>query len=347
MTAPPLLALAALVIQSQEPAVDSLMAAYARPDAPGAAVLVVRDGQVALAKGYGLADVESRAPVRPETSFRLASLSKHVTATAVMLLAADGKLAYDDAIGARLPELPPWARAVTVRQLLHHTSGLPDYEDFVPAAQTRQVLDADVPALIARGDGAYFAPGTRFRYSNSGYALLALLVERASGRRYADFLRERLFAPLGMAGTLAREDGGPAVPHRAFGYVVDSAGVRRRDQSSTSAVLGDGGVYASVADLARWDAALERHALVSAEAQRLAWTPPTLAPPQASSYGFGWFVDRDRGLLRLTHHGETSGFTNAVLRYPERRLAVWVLTNRAGGAPWDLAQRIAELYLVR
>jgi CubicO group peptidase (beta-lactamase class C family) len=134
------------------------------------------------------------------------------------------------------------------------------------------------------------------------------------------------------------------VPHRAYGYTVGKDGaVRRTDQSNTSATLGDGGVYASVRDLAKWDAALERHALVSADAQRLAWTPPDGLP-----YGFGWFVERDAehgGALRVWHNGETRGFTNGVARYPERRVAVWILTNRTGGTPWETAKRIAALYL--
>jgi len=174
--------------------------------------------------------------------------------------------------------------------------------------------------------------------------LLALVVERASGRRFADFLHDRIFKPLGMTGTLAREDRGPPVPHRAYGYTVRDGAVRRTDQSNTSATLGDGGVYTSVRDLAKWDAALERHTLVSAAAQQLAWTPPALTPPNPTPYGFGWFVSRDDGTLRLMHNGESRGFTNGVVRYPERRLAVWVLTNRTGGKPWELAQRIAELY---
>jgi CubicO group peptidase (beta-lactamase class C family) len=148
-----------------------------------------------------------------------------------------------------------------------------------------------------------------------------------------------------MTGTVALEEGRSVVPHRAYGYRVDSNGVRRTDQSNTSAVLGDGGIYSSAIDLEKWDRALERHTMVSAEAQRLAWTPHSLANGSTTEYGFGWFVDRDHGTMRLRHHGESRGFTNAILRYPERRLTVVILTNRSGGAPWDIAQRIAELYL--
>ena len=334
-----------LSAQSIERRVDALMASYDRPGEPGASVLVVRDGRAAYARGYGLAEVETATPVTAETNFRLASLSKQFTAAAVMLLVADGRLRYDAEVSSLLADLPPFAHGVTVRHLLNHTSGLPDYEDFVPDSQSVQVHDAEVPQLIARAPGTYFTPGTRYSYSNTGYVLLALVVERVSGQRFGDFLRDRIFAPLGMSGTVALEEGRTTVPRRAYGYTVDSSGVRRTDQSSTSATLGDGGIYSSAADLVLWDQALERHTLLSAGAMRDAWTPPALPAGQATQYGFGWFVERDRGTTRLKHHGETRGFTNAILRYPERRLTVVVLTNRTGGAPWDLAQRIADAYL--
>ncbi|MDQ6633795.1 MAG: beta-lactamase family protein [Gemmatimonadota bacterium] len=324
------------------------MSPYARPDGPGASVVVIRDGQVAFMKSYGLARVESSEPMTPESNFRLASLSKQFTATAVMLLVADGKLRYDDALATvlPLPELPAYARAVTVRQLLNHTAGLPDYEDFVPDSQTAQVHDADIPRLIARAAVPKFAPGTKYDYSNTGYGLLALIVERASGVPFADFLRTRIFTPLGMTNTVAFVEGRSTVPNRAYGYTVDSTHTARfTDQSNTSAVLGDGGIYSSVSDLVKWDQALEQHTLVSADAQRLAWTPPVLPAGEKTDYGFGWFVDRDRGMTRLKHHGESRGFTNAILLYPERRLTVVILTNRTGGAPWDIAQRIAVLQL--
>jgi CubicO group peptidase (beta-lactamase class C family) len=325
--------------------IDSLMAPYAQAGGPGASLLVVRDGRVVHRRSYGLADVEHRVAATPETNFRLASLSKQLTATAVMLLAQDGRLRLGDDVTTLLPALPAFARGVTVRHLLQHTSGLPDYEDFVPDTQTTQVHDADVVALIANASAPRFAPDTRYAYSNTGYALLALVVERVSGERFADFLRRRIFAPLGMRNTVALEEGRSVVPHRAYGHSVRGTAVRRTDQSSTSAVLGDGGIYSSIADLAKWDRALERHTLVREGMQREAWTSGALADGTPTGYGYGWFVDTDRGTLRLRHHGETRGFTNGIVRYPERRLTVVLLTNRTGGAPWNLAQRIADLYL--
>jgi CubicO group peptidase (beta-lactamase class C family) len=328
--------------QVPERAIDSLMARYASPDGPGASLLIVRDGQVVLAKGYGLADVEQRVPVTPQTDFRLASLSKQFTAAAIMLLVADGKLRLDDSVATLVTGLPAFARGVTVRHLLNHTSGLPAYEDFVPDSQTAQVHDADVPALISHAPGLKFAPGTHYDYSNTGYCLLALVVEHVAGQRFADVLRERIFTPLGMTNTMAREEK-TVVPHRAYGYTVRPTGVRRTDQSNTSATLGDGGIYSNIVDFAKWDRALERHTLVSAGAQRLAWTPPVLPDTAVTEYGFGWFIGKAHGLTRQYHHGESRGFTNFILRYPDRRLTVVILTNRTGGAPWDTAEQVASL----
>jgi len=330
--------------QRAERAIDSLMARYAQPNGPGASLLVVRDGRVVLAQGYGLANVERHEPVTPQTNFRLASLSKQFTATAIMLLVADGRLHYDDSITTLVAGLPAFARGVTVRHLLNHTSGLPAYEDFVPDTQTAQVHDADVPALISHASGLKFAPGTRYEYSNTGYCLLALVVEHVTGQRFAEVLRQRIFTPLGMTNTMAREER-TVVPHRAYGYTVRPTGVQRTDQSNTSATLGDGGIYSNVVDLAKWDRALAQHTLVSASAQRLAWTPPVLPEGAVTEYGFGWFVDRARGTMRLWHYGESRGFTNAILRYPERRFTVVILTNRTGGTPWDIAEQVADLYL--
>jgi CubicO group peptidase (beta-lactamase class C family) len=331
--------------QSIQRTADSLMAAYAKPDGPGASLLVVHDGKVDYMKGYGMAEVDTRVPVGAGTNFRLASLSKQFTATAIMLLKIDGKLRYDDDITTLLPNLPSFAHGVTVRNLLNHTGGLPDYEDFVPDTQTVQAHDRDIPALIAHAKAPKFAAGTKYDYSNTGYGLLALIVEKVSGQRYADFLRDRIFTPLAMTNTVAHEEGRSVVAQRAYGHSVGQYGIRRTDQSNTSAVLGDGGIYSSVIDLAKWDRALEQHTLMTAAEQQTAWTPPTLPNGAKTDYGFGWFVDRDHGTMRLRHHGESRGFTNGIIRYPEKRVTVIILTNRSGSAPWDIAQKIAELYL--
>jgi len=328
-------------------AVDGLMVAYAKPGDPGASVVVIHDGQIRFSRAYGLADVPSNTPATVETNYRLASLTKQFTAMAIMLLVADGKLRYDDRVVDVLRGFPGYAQQVRIRHLLNHTSGIWDYEDFVPENSAVQVKDADVVGLVAQAGRMRFEPGTQVRYSNSGYAVLARVVEQVSGKSFAVFLRERIFEPLGMRGTVAYEAGISTVPRRAYGYAPDAGALRPRDQSPTSAVLGDGGIYSSVVDLAAWDRALEQHTLLAEAAQREAFTAANLPGGASAHYGFGWFVDEDAGRPRLTHHGETCGFTNAIVRYPEQRLTVIVLTNRAGGDPWHVAQSIANRWLDR
>ena len=327
------------------PAVDALFSDYTGPAVPGASVVVVRDGRVILRRAYGMADLGRHIPARPATDYRLASLTKQVTAMGIMLLARDGKLGYDQRVREILPELPPAAQAVTIRHLLNHTSGLWDYEDLIPDTQTVQVTDRDVLALLARKDSLYFTPGTRYRYSNSGYVLLGLILERVSGSAYPRFLRERIFAPLGMTASVAHVEGADTVPNRAYGYTPAPTGFNPTDQSVTSATLGDGGVYASVDDLVRWDEALSGATLVDNATLLLATTPPVLPSGADTQYGFGWFVDTYRGERRWRHTGETSGFRNAIQRFPDRRFTVIVLTNRNGGDPGSIAERLADLLL--
>ena len=324
--------------------VDSILAAYASPDGPGASVAVVKDGRVVAERSYGLADLESRIPITERTNFRLASLTKQFTATAVMLLVTEGKLSLDQRASDVLPELPSYAHGITIRQLLTHTSGIWAYENFVPDTQTYQVKDRDALTLIGRADSLYFAPGSAFRYSNTGYALLALIAERTSHERFADFLRERIFQPLGMDSTVAYENGISTVPNRAYGYTATAGGgFMRTDQSNTSAVLGDGGIYTSIHDLLAWSRALDAHTLIDAATQQLIWTPQRLTGGGEASYGFGWWIARDDWGTRVWHNGETRGFTNGIVKYPERGIAVMLLTNRTGGEPWELARAIARL----
>ncbi len=196
--------------------VDALMHDYAG-NAPGASVLVLRDGKPVIQRSYGLANLEDRTPATSATNYRLASITKQFTAAAILLLAEAGKLGLDDPIRKWLPTLPEAAQPVTIRHLLTHTGGLIDYEDFVPD-DAPQVRDADVLGLLEKQNRTYFAAGSSYRYSNSGYALLSLIVEKASGQRFAAFLRERIFEPLGMKDTVAFEDGVSTVASRAFGY---------------------------------------------------------------------------------------------------------------------------------
>ena len=327
--------------------VDDLLTAYSGSSVPGASVVVIRDGQLIVRRAYGMADLEHRVLATPETDYRLASVSKQFTAMAVMLLVKDGKLRYDQPIRDFLPELPPATAAVTVRHLLNHTSGLLDYEDLIPETRTTQLDDNDVLALLAAQDSVYFPAGTQYRYTNSGYVLLGLIVARVSGMSLPAFLRARIFEPLGMRTTVMHVEGSDTIPHRAYGYSPRGGTFVQTDQSLTSATLGDGGIYTNVDDMVLWDQALYGTTLVDSATLALATTPPQLPAGAETQYGFGWFVDSYRGEKRWRHTGETSGFRNAILRFPGRRLTIVVLTNRSSGEPLAIAERIADRLLFR
>lgn len=339
--------------------IDAIFAPLRSGNAPGAAVLVVRNGQTVFRRGYGVTDLRTLHPIDASTNFRLASFTKQFTATCIMLLVHDGKLRYDDHLTDIFPEFPAYGKSITVRNLLNHTSGLPDYEDILmkqypntPDEKIPQILDAGVLKLLEQQSAGEFAPGTKWEYSNSGYAVLAMIVEKVSGKPFGQFLRERIFAPLNMKNTLAYEKGKNEVPHRAYGHTKEKDAWRQTDQSPTSAVLGDGGIYSSIDDLAKWDRALHDHTLLSDAEMLPALTPVQLKDGPAKfpngspvSYGFGWFLAPYRGHKRMSHDGETIGFRTTIQRFPDDKLTVIVLANRSDINPEELALKVSDLYL--
>lgn len=305
--------------------VDEVMRDYSG-NVPGASVLVLRNGEVVARRSYGMADLENGIRATPATHYRLASVTKQFTAAAIVTLAERGQLSYDDSIRRFLPSLPSWADPITVRHLLTHTSGIIDYEDVIPEGTTMQLMDADVLRLLEQQTTTYFPAGTSYRYSNSGYALLALILERVSGRSFSDFLRDEIFLPLGMKTTVAHVEGISTVPDRAYGYSREGNSWKRTDQSLTSAVLGDGGIYTSIDDLVLWLRALEAGRFAAA------MKPMVATDREGVRYGFGWRISAES----VGHTGETIGFRNALVRFPDRKLAMVILTNRDEGHPADL-----------
>ena len=336
----------AAIPDTMTPKIDAFFADFNRTDAPGASVTVIQDGQVLLAKGYGLANVEEKIPCTPETNFRLASLTKQFTAMSILILSDRKKLALDESLIDFFPEFPTYGKEITVRHLLGHTSGLMDYENVIPAGTTIPVLDRDVLRLLLNQDKTYFPPGSKFRYSNSGYSLLSLIVEVRSGMPFAQFLTKNIFDPLKMNHSLAYEQGFSIITNRAYGYSASGQGFARTDQSLTSSVLGDGGIYTSVSDLFKWDQALYTTNLVGAKWLNLAFTPGSLPTDFPNShYGFGWYIGNYRGLKEIWHYGETRGFTTRIARFPEKKFTLVILTNRNGAKISDLPHKITDLYL--
>jgi CubicO group peptidase (beta-lactamase class C family) len=322
-------------------------------------VLVLRDGRPLFEQGYGVTDLRTFHPVDAHTNFRLASVTKQFTAMAVMLLVHDGKLRYEDRLTDVFPGFPEYGRAISIRNLLNHTSGLPDYEDLMPKPDASlppermpQIQDSGVLGLLKQQRTTKFVPGTRWEYSNSGYAILGLVVQKVSGQPFSQFLHDRIFAPLGMNSTIAYEKGKNKVAHRAYGHSKTEKGWKETDQSPTSATLGDGGVYSSLDDLAKWDRALRNHKLLSQSEMQPAITPvnvPNGGPEEPdghrASYGFGWFLNPYKGHARMWHYGETIGFRTTIQRFIDDKLTIIVLCNRGDLEARGLALKIADVYL--
>lgn len=356
---------------------DAHLSALVSPQEPGLAVLVLKDGVTAFERAYGVRDLRSKTPIDPQTNFRLASLTKQFTAMAVMLLVHDGKLRYDQTLTEIFPGFPPYGKTITVRHMLNHTSGLPSYEAAMDNYEKvhgptwspeKQIQDAEAFDLLKQEKNGKFAPGTSWAYSNSGYVMLGLIVAKASGKPYREFLQDRIFAPLKMSRTIVFQKGKNEVVNRAFGHSKEGTTFKETDQSSTSATLGDGGIYTNLEDLIKWDAALRNHTLLSEKEFQPAITPvklndgsqtywPTgtdeesLYPGKPVSYGFGWLLDPFFPLpsrtphVRMWHWGSTTGFSAAIERFTEDGVTVIILCNRTDLDTKGLALQVATSYL--
>ncbi|SEN62876.1 CubicO group peptidase, beta-lactamase class C family [bacterium A37T11] len=326
--------------------IDRILSAY-KGTVPGASLLVLKDGKPLLQRCYGLARLDTAAPVTAATNFRLASVSKQFTATCVLQLVQLGKLSLDDSLTKWFPGFPAYGQAITIRLLLSHLSGLPDYEDDVPdTAMNPQLKDQGVLDILMKKEKGYFEPGTQYRYSNSAYALLALLVGKISGQAYGDYLQQHIFKPLAMDHTMAFEKEKNTVPFRALGYSRSAGGTwQEKDQSATSAVLGDGGIYSNVLDLAKWDEALYEGTVLPAALIIQSFTDQHLKDGSPVHYGFGWHLKKDaEGNEVVYHTGSTTSFRNVFYRVPSHHFSLILLTNRNEPAEEDmllLAEEIA------
>ena len=331
---------------------EDVFSGIASSDSPGFAALVKKDGKIIFEQGYGVRDLRTKSKIDARTNFRLASFTKQFTAIAVMLLVHDGKLRYEESVTNMFPEFPAYGKTITVRNLLNHTSGLPDYEDLMDQVEKikgpiwspeKQIHDAEVLQLLEKESRGKFAPGTKWEYSNSGYVVLGLIVAKVSGNPFGEFLHDRIFAPLKMNHTLVFEKGKNEVANRAYGHAKKENVFVETDQSSTSATQGDGGIYSNLEDLAKWDDALRNHTLLS-EKEFLPAITPTQLPSgaesklaedvpeslrgHASAYGFGWFLNFEDPHPLMWHYGDTMGFKTAIFRYLADNVTVILLCNR-------------------
>jgi len=354
---------------STEKKIDALFSQVTSPDLPGLAVLVRQNGKTIFEHGYGVRDLRTKSKIAAHTNFRLASFTKQFTAMAIMLLVRGHKLRYDETLTEIFPDFPDYGKSITVRNLLNHVSGLPDYEDLMESAEKangpiwspeKQIQDAEVLELLKKEKTGKFAPGTSWSYSNSGYVVLGLIVAKASGKSYAEFLHERILAPLQMNHTIVYQKGKNEVLNRAFGHSKENDTFKETDQSSTSATLGDGGIYSNLEDLAKWDDALWNHTLLSEKEMKPTLTlvklndssephwprepnDDNLHPGKPVSYGFGWFLDPYNGHRRMWHTGSTMGFRTVIERFLSDHLTVIILSNRTDLDPEKLSLQVADV----
>lgn len=307
---------------------------------PGVALQVIRNGQSVKTGMHGFANLEWKLPVTPETVFEIGSLTKTFTSAGILLLAQEGKLSVDDRLVSHLPEIPAAWTNVTLRHLLTHTSGIKSYTGLDGFELTGRQTRAQFIAKLAP-QPTEFQPGEKYKYSNSGYNLLGHVIEAVSGTNYWAFMTVRIFRPLGMTATTDR-DPRNIIPNRAGGYERTNRVHINRDYDVTD-VFAAGAIVSTIGDLARWNAALDSDALLSAQSKSLMWTPGRLNDGTPITYGLGWRIETAEGRRKIGHSGSTSGFSASLQRYPDRKLAVIVLTNTDEQIAPRLADRIASL----
>jgi CubicO group peptidase (beta-lactamase class C family) len=298
---------------------------------PGFALLVEQDGRLLYNKQAGLANIATKEKIQASTNFRMASLTKQFTAMGILLLEKAHQLSVNDPIGKYLNGLPAGiGKQIRIKHLLTHSSGIMDYEELMPAAQTTQLLDADVLLLLEKHDTTYFTPGTQFRYSNSGFCLLALIIEKVSHQSYAAFIKQKIFTPLHMNASVVYEKN-RAIAQRAMGYAKDSIGnTFLSDQSVTSATKGDGGVYTSINGYCKWVHALQHNSLLNLAAvlQRIHFAAGDVPN---SFYSAGWFYVTTKPEVWF-HSGSTCGFNNYVITVPAKKISIVFFSNLAENA---------------
>ncbi|MFZ0957826.1 MAG: serine hydrolase domain-containing protein [Candidatus Sulfotelmatobacter sp.] len=331
-----------------DPVGDYVRSEMQKQRIPGLSLLVSKGGEIVRAEGFGLANVELQVPVKPETVFQSGSVGKQFTATAVMMLVEEGRVALDDPLTKYFPDAPASWKEVTVRELLSHTAGFTDYPE---KFDFRKDWTEDELVKMVEGIPLAYPPGTKWDYSNLGYLTLGILIHHVTGEFYGDFLQQRIFQPLGMQTTRIISEA-DIVPNRAAGYRLVKGELKNQEWVAPMVnTTADGSLYFSILDLAKWDAALYGEKLLKRSSLELMWTPVKLKDgspnkgADGSAYGFGWFVGEKKGHRVIGHDGAWQGFQTTIDRYVDDRLTVVVLTNLAEGKPWEIAQHVADMYL--
>jgi CubicO group peptidase (beta-lactamase class C family) len=333
--------LALLIVASEQvcadPIDDLVRAEMQKQQVPGLTIAVIKDGKVVKAEGYGLANVEHQVPAKRDTVYQTGSVGKQFAAMAVMLLVEDGKLKLDELINTHLPGVPEAWKDVTVRHLLTHTSGI---KDITGSLDLRQDYSEDDLLKKLSSAPLDFPAGTKWKYSNTAYEVLGILISKVAGKFYGDFMKERIFAPLDMK-TARIINEADIIPNRAAGYHMVKGRLKNQDWvSPTFNSTADGSLYVTIDDMIKWDAALTAGKLLKKESYDEMWTPVKTKDGKEHGYGFGWSLGERNGHKRIHHGGAWQGFTTYIDRYPDDKLTVIVLTNLA--PPQSKPEVIAE-----
>jgi CubicO group peptidase (beta-lactamase class C family) len=340
-----------LFAAAQDSSTDSAVTEFVKAEMqrqhiPGLSLLVARNGNIVRAEGFGLSNVELQVPVKPESVFQSGSVGKQFTATAVMMLVEEGKVALDDPLSKYFPDAPASWREVTVRNLLSHTAGFGDYpKDF----NFRKDWTEDELLKVVENIPLAYPPGIKWEYSNFGYLTLGILIHRVTGEFYGDFLQARIFKPLGMHSTRIISEA-DIIPNRSAGYRLVNGELKNQEWVAPMVnTTADGSLYFTTLDLAKWDAALYTEKLLKRSSLDLMWTPVRLKDGQTNkgNYGFGWFIDVRSGHKCIHHDGSWQGFETSIDRYVDDQFTVIALANLADSDPGKIAQRVAELYLAK
>lgn len=331
-----------------EQKVDQVFAVFDQPGSPGCALGVVRDGNFIYKKGYGEGSLELGVPITPESVFYMGSVSKQFTAASVVLAAEQGYLSLDDDIRKYVPEIPPYGKTITLREMLHHTSGLRDvlgllllagrnFEDIHP---TPELLD-----LLSRQKELNYAPGDEYLYSNTNFFLMSVVIRRATGKALSQFAEENIFKPLGMTHTRFYDDHTVVVPGRVAAYEPLATGGYRVDWSTNFDKVGDGGLMSSVDDLLLWDRNFYNNKLGKGTLLKELQTRGILNNGKQIDYALGLNISTYRGLPIVEHGGALFGYRTELLRFPEQKFSVITLCNEGTSSPGNLSYKVADLYL--
>ena len=332
--------------------IDDHVKARLTAGGPGLSLAIVRSGTTMHAAGYGLADIRTRAAIEPDTIFHMASCGKQLTGIGILMLAEAGRLGLDDPVSRHIPSLAGFDQKVTIRQLLHHTSGIRDFydESGIEDVLSRCERPANTDILRIYADlGCPMAkrgiePGDEFSYSNSGYDLLGTVIERASGQSYHDFFQQRVFDPLGMKDTFTAPDRRLTDRRLAVGYALDHGDFVEFGGSDLDDLVGSGSFYTTVLDLCRYDHALATNALVSADSRQLALTSGRTNDGKLTDYGFGWYIGIYEGMHFADHDGEWIGYYSYICRYIDPPLSIFILSNHPDIDLVDIANVATAVY---